>query len=132
MLVGARLGRIALPTCGDPVHGCSMDAGRATSTGTRTTREAAGKRQASAVCSNAGDGGARITDYTRNRMRQRRIPEVVVLQVFDDPDGVHPTDIHHVPDREVRWRRYDDQVVEIVVDLIDDTIVSAWTTRVEA
>ncbi len=28
------------------------------------------------------------------------------------------------------WRVYDAQKVEIVVDLIDDTIVSAWVTRV--
>jgi len=38
--------------------------------------------------------GPRITDYTRNRMRQSRTPEVV--------------------------------------DLIDDTILSAWITRVDA
>jgi len=74
----------------------------------------------------------RITDYTRNRMRQRRIPEEVVLQVHDDPDGVYPSGVRHAPDREVRWRRYDDQVVEIVVDVIDDTVVSAWITRVDA
>lgn len=76
--------------------------------------------------------GPRITDYARNRMRQRRIPEEVVLRVYDDPDGVHQSSARHAPDREVRWRRYDDQVVEIVVDLIDDTIVSAWITRVDA
>ena len=76
--------------------------------------------------------GPRITDYTRNRMRQRRIPEEVVLRVYDDPDGVHPSRVRHAPDREVRGRRYDDQVLEIVVDLIDDTIVSAWITRVDA
>jgi len=39
-----------------------------------------------------------------------------------------------VPDREVRWRRYDDQIVEVVIDTTDDTtddtIVSAWITRV--
>jgi hypothetical protein len=76
--------------------------------------------------------GPPITEYTRNRMRQLRIPEDLVLQVFDDPDGAHPSDIRHAPDREIHWRRYDDQVVEIVVDLIDDTIVSAWITRVNA
>jgi hypothetical protein len=36
----------------------------------------------------------------------------------------------HVPDREVRWRRHDDQIVEVVIDMTDDTIVSAWITRV--
>ncbi len=49
-----------------------------------------------------------------------------------EPDGIYPSGVRHAPDREVRWRRYDDQVVEIVVDLIDDTIVSAWITRVNA
>jgi hypothetical protein len=61
-------------------------------------------------------------------MRQRRIPEFVVLQVFHDPDGVELNAAG--PDREIRWRVYDAQWVEIVVDLTDDTIVSAWITRV--
>ena len=56
----------------------------------------------------------------------------MVLQVHDDPDGIQPSSVHHAPDRDVRWRRYDAQVVEIVVGLIDDTIVSAWITRVDA
>ena len=63
-------------------------------------------------------------------MRRRHIPEFVVRQVFDEPDGVEP-DINELrADREIRWRLYDAQRVEIVVDLIDDTIVSAWLTRV--
>jgi streptogramin lyase len=49
--------------------------------------------------------GLRITDYTRNRMRRRRIPEEVDLQVYDEPDGVYPSGVRHTPDREVRWRR---------------------------
>jgi hypothetical protein len=49
-------------------------------------------------------------------MRQRRIPEFVVSRAW--------------PDREIRWRGYDAQRVEIVVDLTDGTIVSAWITRV--
>jgi hypothetical protein len=65
-------------------------------------------------------------------MRQRRIPEAVVRQVFADPDGEYESLQWHGPDRQVRWRRYDDQVVEIVVDLRDDTVVSAWITRVDA
>ncbi len=75
-------------------------------------------------------GGPRLTDYTRNRMRRRHIPEAVVFHVYRDPDGTYPSPLQHGPDREVRWRRYHDQVVEIVVDLSDDTIVSAWITRV--
>lgn len=65
-------------------------------------------------------------------MRQRHIPEFVVREVFGEPDGVELDAIEHGPDREVRWRVYDAQRVEIVVDLIDDTIVSAWITRVNA
>ena len=72
----------------------------------------------------------RITAYARRRMRQRHIPEFVVRQVFDEPDGVEPETDGLRADREIRWRVYDAQRVEIVVDLIDDTIVSAWVTRV--
>ncbi len=58
-------------------------------------------------------------------MRQRRIPEFVVLQVFNEPDGVELNESGAWPDREIRWPVYDAQRVEIVVDLTDDTIVSA-------
>lgn len=63
-------------------------------------------------------------------MRKRHVPEAVVLQVFFDPDGKYTDSAHHGPDREVRWRMYDAQRVEIVVDLTDDTIVSVWITQV--
>ncbi len=63
-------------------------------------------------------------------MRQRHIPERLVRQVFDEPDGVEPQWDGTTPDREIRWRVYDAQRVEIVVDLTDDTIVSAWITQV--
>jgi hypothetical protein len=56
----------------------------------------------------------RISGYARNRMRQRHVPEQVALQVYDDPDGIEPTDDMN---REIRWRLYDRQRVEIVVDL---------------
>ena len=72
----------------------------------------------------------RIRGYARHRMRQRRIPEEVVVQVFEDPDGSFQSASVHGPDRQVRWRRYDDQVVEIVVDLLDGSVVSAWITQV--
>jgi hypothetical protein len=72
----------------------------------------------------------RLSPYLRTRMRQRRIPEFIVLQVFDEPDGVE-LDVSAIwPDREIRWRVYDAQRVEVVVDLTDETIVSAWITRV--
>lgn len=63
-------------------------------------------------------------------MRRRHLPEAIVLDVFGEPDGVEH-DPGHFPDREIRWRVYDDQRIEIVVDLIDDTIVSAWVTQVK-
>jgi hypothetical protein len=63
-------------------------------------------------------------------MRARHIPQDLVMQVYADPDGAHPSPEYHGPDREVRWRRYDDQVLEIVVDLTDGSVVSAWITRV--
>jgi hypothetical protein len=63
-------------------------------------------------------------------MRQRRIPEAIVAEVYNDPDGSFLSSAIHGPDRQVRWRRYDDQVVEIVVDLLDGSVVSAWITQV--
>src|SRR5712691_9683899 len=65
----------------------------------------------------------RLSLYLRRRMRQRRIPEFVVLQVFSGPDRVELNGSGARPDREIRWRVYDAQRVEIVVDLTDDTIV---------
>ena len=73
----------------------------------------------------------RITGYARRRMRRRHVPEAVVIQVYDDPDDTYPSPESHGPDREVRWRRYDDQVVEIVVDLADGFVVSVWVTQVD-
>ena len=72
----------------------------------------------------------RITGYARHRMRQRHIPEAVVVEVYEDPDGSFLSALAHRPDRQVRWRRYDGQVVEIVVDLLDGSVVSAWITLV--
>lgn len=48
----------------------------------------------------------------------------------DDPDDSYSSPEHHRLDREVRWRRYDGQVVKVVVDLADGSIVSVWTTQV--
>jgi hypothetical protein len=61
----------------------------------------------------------RISGYARHRVRQRHIPEAVVVEVYEDPDGSYRSASARGPDRQVRWRRYDDQVVEIVVDLVD-------------
>jgi hypothetical protein len=63
-------------------------------------------------------------------MRARHIPQDVVMQVYEDPDDTYLSPERYAPDRQVRWRRYDDQVVEIVVNLIDGSVVSAWITRV--
>ena len=73
----------------------------------------------------------RISGYARRRMRQRHIPEFIVHAVYAEPDGIDWVTATGAPDREIRWRLYDEQRVEIVVDLVDDTIVSAWITRVE-
>ena len=73
----------------------------------------------------------RITRHARLRMRARHIPEEVVREVCDDPDDFYASPERHGFDREVRWRRYDDQVVKVVVDLADGSIVSVWTTQVK-
>jgi hypothetical protein len=65
-------------------------------------------------------------------MRARHVPEGVVRQVCDDPDDVYASPERHGLDREVRWRRYDDRVVKVVVDLADGSIVSVWTTQVKS
>jgi hypothetical protein len=69
----------------------------------------------------------RISGYARKRMKQRHIPEEIVRQVFSDPDG---SGFLEHPDRELRWRVYDRQRVELVVDLIDGSVVTVWITRV--
>ena len=53
-----------------------------------------------------------------------------MIQVHDDPHGWYEDRAEHGPDREIRRRVYDAQRVEIVVDLVDDTIVSVWITQV--
>ena len=72
----------------------------------------------------------RITGYTRAKMRRRHIPEFVVLDLHGEPDGAYEDAAQHGPDREVRWRRYDGQVVKVVVDLADGSHVSVWITQV--
>ncbi len=64
-------------------------------------------------------------------MRLRRIPIAVALETYRDPDGTLPGQPEGRGSREIRWRRYDQQVVEIVVDTSDGAIVSAWITRVQ-
>jgi len=71
--------------------------------------------------------GFRITRHARRRMRNRHIPEELVNRIYVDPDGREPA---LVPEREIRWRVYDLQRVEIVVDLIDGSVVSVWITQV--
>ena len=73
----------------------------------------------------------RISGYARHRMRRRHIPESVVIEVYEDPDDRYEDAPEHGPDREVRWRRYNGRVVEIVVDLTDGTVVTVWSTRVD-
>lgn len=71
-----------------------------------------------------------ITRHARQRMRVRHVNEEIVREVCEDPDDSYASPERHGPDREVRWRRYVGRVVEIVVDLVDDTIVSVWITQV--
>ncbi len=59
-------------------------------------------------------------------MRRRHVPEALVRQVYEDPDGAYLSPERHGPDRQVRWRTYDGQVVKIVVDLTDGSVVSVW------
>jgi hypothetical protein len=73
----------------------------------------------------------RITRHARQRMRVRHVSEAVVREVCEDPDDSYSSPQRHGPDRGVRWRRYDGQVVKVVVDLADDSIVSVWTTQVK-
>ena len=72
----------------------------------------------------------RITAHARQRMRRRHISESVVREVYEEPHDRYEDAPEHGPDREVRWRAYDGQIVEIVVDLTDGSVVSAWITRV--
>ena len=48
----------------------------------------------------------------------------VIELVYRDPDQSRPS--MTAPDREIRTRRYHGQVIEIVVDLTDGSVVSAW------
>jgi hypothetical protein len=63
-------------------------------------------------------------------MRARPVPEEAVREVCQGPNDSCSSPEGHGPDREIRWRVYDAQRVEIVVDLVDDTIVSVWITQV--
>jgi hypothetical protein len=65
----------------------------------------------------------RLTRHARKRARARHIPVEIIAAVYADPDGVRPSGL---PDREVRSRRYDWQVIEVVVDVVDGSVVSVW------
>ena len=58
------------------------------------------------------------------------VPSQAATGRLAEPDGAYEDAAQHGPDREIRWRGYDAQRVEIVVDLVDDTIVSVWITQV--
>lgn len=70
----------------------------------------------------------RLTGHARRRAARRRIPIGLIEEVYRDPDETRPSET--APDREIRSRRYDGQVLEIVVDLADGSVVSVWMTRV--
>jgi Domain of unknown function (DUF4258) len=70
----------------------------------------------------------RLTPHARQRARQRRIALLLVVEVYNEPDDVRPSQA--APDREIRSRAYDDRVIEIVVDLTDDVVVTVWSRAV--
>ena len=72
-------------------------------------------------------GVVRLTRHARARARQRGIALDVIVAVYLDPDEIRPSPA--APDREIRSRLYDRLMVEIVVDLIDGSVVSAWLRR---
>jgi len=65
----------------------------------------------------------RLTRHARTRARRRHIPISIVAEVYSDPDDVRPAEVQ---DRELRTRLYDRQVIEVVVDLVDGSVVSVW------
>jgi len=65
----------------------------------------------------------RLTRHARRRARNRHIPIAVIAEVYADPDDVRPAGL---PDRALRSRLYDRQVIVVVVDLVDGAVVSVW------
>ena len=47
----------------------------------------------------------------------------VLAEVYADPDDAQPAGL---PDRALRSRLYDRQVIVVVVDLVDGAVVSVW------
>lgn len=70
----------------------------------------------------------RLTRHARRRARQRGIPVDLIEEVYRDPDIRRPSRAGQ--DREIRSRRYHRQVVEIVVDLSDGSVVTVWARAV--
>jgi len=66
----------------------------------------------------------RLTRHALTRARQRRIPLSMIEETHRDPDLTRPSRTDQ--SREIRSRRYSDQVIEIVVDLTDESVVSVW------
>ncbi len=69
-----------------------------------------------------------FTEHARRRARLRHIPPTIIEQVYGDPDYRRPSE--RASDREVSGRAYDDLVIEIVVDVVDGSVVTVWATRV--
>lgn len=66
----------------------------------------------------------RLTRHARMRARRRQLPLEVIDQVYREPDHIRQSQT--APDREIRSRTYDDQVIEIVVDTVDGSVVTVW------
>ena len=69
----------------------------------------------------------RLTRHAIDRARQRHIPLEVIEEVCDDPDSVRPSGRRLA--REIRSRTYGDEVIEVVVDTTDGTVVTVWRRR---
>ena len=70
----------------------------------------------------------RLTRHARQRALQRRIPIHLIRDVFTEPDDVRPS--LTTPGREIRARIYDDDVIEIVIDVADERVVTVWRKKV--
>lgn len=56
--------------------------------------------------------------------QHEKIPIEMIGAAYDDPDEVRPSE--HDDLREIRSRWFGDQGVEVVVDLGDGRVVTAW------
>ena len=68
-----------------------------------------------------------VTPHAARQARRRNISLVAMEAIYADPDDVRPSS--HDPHREIRGRWFAGSRVEIVVDMIDGRVVTAWRKR---